>query len=222
MGELGFFFWFLFVFGQARQLGYEYSLIEAQSRAISPSGDDDSMLIDFILSFGWWPPTYHYHRTLPRLFLPLFRADCQAINSYAYAFDDFAMECPILCFGSERDAVRCGRLDLEEWEQRTISTRGVEVVMVESSYGHNFWVGKRKEIVVCLRQRVGSYLEEFRKRQEKKGREAGEKEDGGSSGGGSSHGGDHEEEGGEELDGGSDEESSNLQGSNEESQETVT
>lgn len=138
----------------------------ATIQAQHPSPHDDQSLLSFILDQGWFPRSFAKHPALLRLWLPLYLADCKAVTSYAYAFDDATVPCPILCVGSSSpgEAGGCSMHDLKEWGERT--SRKVEVVVVDG--GRNYWSVRREEVMRCLAMRVEGYLEAYWERQRAK------------------------------------------------------
>lgn len=150
------------------------AVAEAEQRRTNPT--DDGLLLSFLLKQGWFPRGFAKQKALLRLWLPIFRADCQAINSYTYAFDDFSLPCPVLCLGTSSDGLWYTHQDLQCWGERT--SRKVEVVMVEGEdVGHNFWAVKRLEVLGVIEKRVGAYIEGYRERQRAIGKGSGETEE---------------------------------------------
>jgi medium-chain acyl-[acyl-carrier-protein] hydrolase len=103
----------------------------------------DDELLDELRSFNGTPTAVLEDEELLRLFLPVLRADFEAVETYRYVREE-PLACPILVFGGLRDRVMAPET-LEGWKEQTCSDFSLEWVP-----GDHFFPSSNRAVFLWL------------------------------------------------------------------------
>jgi len=106
----------------------------------------DDELLDELRSFNGTPAAVLEDEDLLRMFLPVVRADFEAVETYEYSFEP-PLACPIGVFGGVRDRVMAPDT-LQDWEAQTSSEFSLEWVP-----GDHFFPSSNRAVFLWLLSR---------------------------------------------------------------------